>query len=740
MSSDPVIRAESLGKTFRMYARPVDRLWQFLWGGHKRLFNDFVALRDVGFELRPGEVLGIVGVNGAGKSTLLQLIAGTIAPSQGRLHTRGRVAALLELGSGFNPEFTGRENIYLNAAVLGLQKAEIDARLQSIIAFADIGAHIDQPVKTYSSGMYIRLAFAIATSVDADILIVDEALSVGDGAFARKSFDRIMEIKARGATVLFCSHTLYHVEVFCDQALWLHQGQVQAQGEVSSVLSRYQEFLDNMSQPTAQTPTTASSAAQPPAVGESAPVTGAPSHPEGHARIRSVRVLMDGHEGQELYGKSGVSSLGMQIEFSSDPQLPAPSAALVISSDGGRILATHIAADAGSVIGRDASGQGTARVVVPALPLNKGRYRIGAYLMCERGVHVYQWIDPVAHVQMHRDGHDQGYFVLSASWSSGEEPAAVAAQATTTAQLQQVAGHWDAWSESRPATGQQWTDWGDHPTVFRAVMHKAFGSQDEDFFSFLRKHFPQTSGAHALSLCCGDGRFEVSLVQNGVFDRITGLEWSSRRIEQGQEHLRTLPQEISHKVQLLQHDVNRGDFGEGLYDVVFAKAALHHIMALEPAFAGIERCLRPGGLLVTIDFFGPSRFQWTDAQLQAVEDFWQTRVPPALRHRADGSELPPIVRPTVQDMIDMDPSEAAHSDELMACIRQRFEVLHDIALGGTLMNLLLYGERVNQFDPDNAVHNAVLQEAVDLEHKLMAQGLLGSDFRFVVARRRKQVQ
>jgi lipopolysaccharide transport system ATP-binding protein len=419
MSSDPVIRAESLGKSYRLYARPVDRLWQFFRSARKQWFKDFVALQEVSFELQRGQVLGIVGVNGAGKSTLLQLIAGTIAPSQGSIRTRGRVAALLELGSGFNPEFTGRENIYLNAAVLGLQRAEIEERLEAIIAFADIGEHIDQPVKTYSSGMYVRLAFSIATSVDADVLIVDEALSVGDGAFARKSFDRIMQIKERGATVLFCSHMLYHIEVFCDQAMWLHQGRVQAQGPVSGVLSRYQEFLDGQGQPVATPPAQSGGEATPPTDAALAEASPAPaSQTQGHARIRSVTVSLDGQEGQELYGTSGVSCLEMRVAFSSDPQLPAPSAALVVSSDGGRILATNIARAQGAQLERDAAGEGVARIRVPQLPMNKGRYRIGAYLMCENGVHVYQWIDPVAHVQLHRDGHDQGYWTLPGEWSS----------------------------------------------------------------------------------------------------------------------------------------------------------------------------------------------------------------------------------------------------------------------------------------------------------------------------------
>jgi lipopolysaccharide transport system ATP-binding protein len=320
------------------------------------------------------------------------------------------VAALLELGSGFNPEFTGRENIYLNAAILGLSKQEIDERLSDIIEFADIGIHIDQPVKTYSSGMFIRLAFSIATSVEPDVLIIDEALSVGDGAFARKSFDRIMAIKERGATVLFCSHMLYHIEVFCDKALWLHQGHMKAFGEVSQVLSSYQAFLDNLAQPTSET--------VPVGVQQEAPQDLAKAALQGHARIQSISVSLDGNTGKELYGTSGASSLQMQVKFASDPLLPSPTAALVISSDSGRILATHIGAAQGLAMQRNEQGAGVATVQVNNLPFSKGRFRVGAYLMCEKGVHVYEWIDPAAHIQLHRDGHDQGFFVLEGEWSS----------------------------------------------------------------------------------------------------------------------------------------------------------------------------------------------------------------------------------------------------------------------------------------------------------------------------------
>lgn len=415
MSFELAIHLSGVSKIYRQFPRPSDRLWQALFSSRRNYYTEFTAVSDIGFSLKKGEVLGVVGVNGAGKSTLLQLIAGTIQPTLGTVQTKGRIAALLELGSGFNPEFTGRENIYLNAATLGLSKREIDQKIDAIIAFADIGAHVDQPVKTYSSGMHVRLAFSIATSVEPDILIVDEALSVGDGAFARRSFDRIMQIKEQGATVLFCSHTLFHIEVFCDRALWLHQGHIRQYGAVTEVLTAYQDFLDTLSDPK---PTEAAS--QNHTVDTIDPTkTSGPS--AGHARIEAVEVALDSHQGTELYGESGQSTLAMKIHFRSDPQQPAPSAALVVSSDSGKILATHISANQGISFERDPTGSGTAEITVPGLPFNKGRYRIGAYLLCERGLHVYQWIDPVAHVQLHHTTHDQGTFLIQGQWKDAND-------------------------------------------------------------------------------------------------------------------------------------------------------------------------------------------------------------------------------------------------------------------------------------------------------------------------------
>jgi lipopolysaccharide transport system ATP-binding protein len=237
--STVAIRVSGMGKCYQIYDRPQDRLWQSLWRGRKTFFREFWALRDVSFEIRKGETVGIIGRNGSGKSTLLQLIAGTLTPTTGEVLVNGRIAALLELGSGFNPEFTGRENVYMNAAILGLSTNEIDGRFDEIAAFADIGDFIDQPVKTYSSGMMLRLAFAVSVCVDPDILIVDEALAVGDMAFQHKCMDRLRKLTRSGTTLLFVSHDIYAVKSFCQRALYLEQGRSKGTGDAGELIEQY---------------------------------------------------------------------------------------------------------------------------------------------------------------------------------------------------------------------------------------------------------------------------------------------------------------------------------------------------------------------------------------------------------------------------------------------------------------------------------------------------------------------
>jgi lipopolysaccharide transport system ATP-binding protein len=243
MSSEAIIEVRGLAKVFPIYDKPHHRLMQMVVGGGARWYREFNALSEVNFSIQRGETVGIVGRNGSGKSTLLQIICGTLAPSSGEVHVRGRVAALLELGAGFNPEFTGRENVYLNGTVLGLTRTQIEEKLADILGFAEIGEFIDRPVKTYSSGMYIRLAFAVAIHVEPDLLVVDEALSVGDEAFQRKCFARIERLRDDGCTVLFVSHAAGTVIELCDRAILLDRGEVLADGAPKGVISRYQRML-----------------------------------------------------------------------------------------------------------------------------------------------------------------------------------------------------------------------------------------------------------------------------------------------------------------------------------------------------------------------------------------------------------------------------------------------------------------------------------------------------------------
>jgi lipopolysaccharide transport system ATP-binding protein len=235
-----VISVGHVGKMYRLYDRPQDRLKeQLFWRFGKHYGREFWALRDVSFEVRRGERLGIIGRNGAGKSTLLQILAGILTPTLGTVEVRGRVAALLELGSGFNPEFTGRENVYMNGAVLGLSVEDLDKRYDAIVAFADIGDFINQPVKLYSSGMLVRLAFAVATHVDAEVLLVDEALAVGDVFFRQKCYRQLDVLQKRGVSVVLVSHAMMEVEQFCQQATLLDHGTVLFQGGAPEAVKRY---------------------------------------------------------------------------------------------------------------------------------------------------------------------------------------------------------------------------------------------------------------------------------------------------------------------------------------------------------------------------------------------------------------------------------------------------------------------------------------------------------------------
>lgn len=403
--STPAIELQQVSKTFYRYHRPLDRLL-LQFNGLQKLarFDTIQGLKPFDLTIAKGEVVGLVGRNGAGKSTLLQLVCNTLSPSSGSITVNGKIAALLELGSGFNPEFTGRENVFMSAAIAGLSRAQVQAKFDDIHAFSGIGDFIDQPVKTYSSGMYVRLAFAVATSVEPDILVVDEALSVGDGAFARKSFDRIMALRDTGATILFCSHSLYQVETLCDRALWIEGGEVIADDVPSLVVPRYEQFLAGDEQKER-------------GVQQSAAADQRRAPPQGSARLLGTEVRVDGEIATPQHSAlSGSSDLSIHVRFASDPALPCPGIAATISTPSGQIVTSAGSWESDVVVPRDAHGEGEITLHFPQLALLKGEYHVGAYLFCERGLHSYEWVDPVSSFHVTQESVARGVVTLPHQW------------------------------------------------------------------------------------------------------------------------------------------------------------------------------------------------------------------------------------------------------------------------------------------------------------------------------------
>jgi len=359
--ADTVVSVQSLSKTYRVFARPLDRLLEALL--RRPRHTPFHALRDVSFEVPRGESLGIIGENGAGKSTLLKILAGVTAPSAGSVEVARPVASILELGSAFHQEFTGRQNIVLNAAMLGLSRDEVVEKTPRIIEFSELGHFIDQPIKTYSTGMVMRLGFAIATQVEPDVLIIDEALSVGDGYFQQKCMVHLQRYVAGGGTLLICSHAMYYISAFCSRALWLKDGQIEALGPVDAVVPRYETFLQAK----------ADREDGPPEIVEAQP--GAP------ARLGTVRLSGDGvvRQGQPLT---------LEIQWTSDD--PGASFHLAVG------LNRHDEIEVASFLShRDGTGPWSGlrdhrvRLEIPSLPLVKGRFKLYVFLLAEDGLHIH---------------------------------------------------------------------------------------------------------------------------------------------------------------------------------------------------------------------------------------------------------------------------------------------------------------------------------------------------------------
>jgi ABC-type polysaccharide/polyol phosphate transport system ATPase subunit len=441
---EPAVVARQLTKVYKVYASPWDRLREALL--RRPRHREFRALAGISFSLPKGEGLAIIGENGAGKSTLLKLLAGIGAPSSGSLAVRGKVASILELGSGFHPEFTGRQNIVLNAAMLGLSEQELRQKLPGIVDWSELGEFIDQPVKVYSTGMAMRLGFSIAIQVEPDVLIIDEALSVGDGYFQKKCMDRLLQFVGSGGTLLFCSHAMYYVSAFCQRALWLRHGHAEALGPVADVVRDYENFLLAKSSRTASPSDGAGGDRQQadPAgarQGDGAPVAGVPAGgaaagpapapagpgaaedvPRRPARLLGVRVS-GGAAAEAPAGAVPLFAPGDALELEVEWESQRPELAFHVGIGVNRIddlevcsLATHLDGRP-PMTGRTLYRLG---VVLPRLALVKGEFTLYVFLLDEAGLHIYDQRIYRRAFGVHSPGYAFGLVKLDHRW---QEPA-----------------------------------------------------------------------------------------------------------------------------------------------------------------------------------------------------------------------------------------------------------------------------------------------------------------------------
>lgn len=393
-TSPPVLQVQNVSKEYKLYATPRQRMRALLTG--RALHRSHWALKDVSLLLPRGQCMGVIGDNGAGKSSLLKLLAGTMQPSTGRVLRQGRVTAILELGAGFHPDFTGRENLYFAGSLIGIDAAQMQQLEAEIIDFAELQQAIDRPVKTYSSGMVVRLAFALVTAVPPQVLIVDEALAVGDQNFQKKCIDRIASFRDAGCSILFCSHSLYHVRQLCDVALWLDQGQIRAQGPTQEVIAQYEQHVRAREQ--AQQPALAQAAnadAAPAAVDAVTNPPPAPLQASTTAQLLAVElpdVAASADDGQQP-GRLQSPHLRVRLQAVA-PEGECPSFGIMLEQvDGPGItsVATH---HEGVQPRQQADGSWAISLCFTNLPLHTGAYKLSAYLFDSAGLVVYdEWKD-----------------------------------------------------------------------------------------------------------------------------------------------------------------------------------------------------------------------------------------------------------------------------------------------------------------------------------------------------------
>ena len=404
----PVLHLTDVGKEYHQYGSPRERFKALLLGGKR--YTSRKVLQHISFELRRGQCLGVVGNNGAGKSTLLKLIAGTLRPSTGVLRRNGRVTAILELGAGFHPEFTGRENMFFSGQLIGISESEIHSLANSIIDFSELGDAIDRPVKTYSSGMTVRLAFALVTAIEPDLLIVDEALAVGDQHFQSKCIERIEAFRRNGCTILFCSHSMYHVRHLCDVALWLDQGKVKSFGETEHVLADYegelhhekhlkiQESQDMVAAQKAELKSQAEQAGvahtgSTPEMGENSAVD---TPPESGLGTRAKIVKFEIANLAEPVGDEPPLLMSPDLTITMTAQMYAderPNMGFMVEQakgSGVTMVATHVDGVTPTPLG---NGLWQATVTFHDSPLRSGNYVLSAYLFDAGGLVVYdEWM------------------------------------------------------------------------------------------------------------------------------------------------------------------------------------------------------------------------------------------------------------------------------------------------------------------------------------------------------------
>jgi len=385
-----------VSRRFRVHGREARTLKDLVVQRGRTEPYDVEALRGVNVAIDPGEAVGLIGRNGSGKTTLLRIVAGIIKPSSGRVAAGGRIGSLLELGAGFHPDFSGRENVFLNGSIQGLPRRLIRERFDEIVAFAELEGAIDRPVRTYSSGMYMRLGFAIAAFLDADILLLDEVFAVGDEAFQRKCFGRIFEFKQRGGTIVFVSHDAVAVERVCERAVLLHSGEVAFDGPTHEAIVRYRRTLSDELDPAERG-------------------AGLREWGTGEAVITSARLL--GGDGEERAQFLAGEPLALSVEIEAREPVEAPLLQLELRDDSGLLIASDVAQTA--ELGWNGTGRLEATLRVPALPLAFGRFHLRLGLTDGTGERLLHWLDDALVFLVYPDSEERGLVRLGGAWHAG---------------------------------------------------------------------------------------------------------------------------------------------------------------------------------------------------------------------------------------------------------------------------------------------------------------------------------